>query len=383
MAALFGATSLVALGVAYAPEAGAVAGGATPVLQLTPSSVRVGGQVLVDAESFPPGAAVNVQLCGDGGLDGSAGCDEADTFTAVTSEVGHFAQYLTIGTPPQPCPCVVQAVSPSLGVPATVPITVVGLPSAAPTLPASPSTGPALAITSASLVLDRSLPATFGASVPGTLTFVVRNSSAQPVSLPPLLLKMGPASALHQLAFTPVLGSIPPHQVQRFHFAVNVPRLTWGSYLVTGQFLGLPATASFSVGARMTPWLLILLLALLAAALVEGSIRLAIAVRGLALEPVLLVPGGHPMATLGDDFVIRGYHGREHRPGDRVGDPGHSGTGTRAPVPVPSLAIPRPIPSLDDLGGDVLVQRTVVQQAPAAAQGQSAPRPRSVPEIPI
>ena len=230
---------------------------ATGTLTVAPNAAAVGDRVRVSAFGLQPGTVFDVQLCGDGGLDGSLGCDQAGTFTAVTDRSGHFSQYLVVGNPPAPCPCIVQAIAPGLTSTVSTPITITNLPSASP----KPAPEPALAgLVVVSSALEGSGPWTsvFGGSAHRTLVLTVRNPNRQRVPVPPLVLTSGPSPAPRDVVAHGAMGTLGAAQSRTYRIGVQFPPLASGVYVVRGRFVasatGLPASTPFVATTHLWPW---------------------------------------------------------------------------------------------------------------------------------
>lgn len=124
VAALFGA--LLAL-LALVSPARAVA----PTVTVEPSVVSIGQTVSVNVSGFPDGRAVVVTLCGNQARRGSVDCDLPGSvaFPISRFDDAHITTF-PIGTPPVPCPCVVQVTNTPGSDIAYAPISINGFPTA-------------------------------------------------------------------------------------------------------------------------------------------------------------------------------------------------------------------------------------------------------------
>ena len=120
-----------------------------PVLLLPSTSFVPGESVVVNGSGWTLGA-VNVQVCGNGGLGGSPSCDMPTSRNAQANSAGDFSIMLEIAPPPRPCPCVIVARGLTNEENAVTPIAIEGHPVADRT----PVKGPEDAGTTVSLAIS-------------------------------------------------------------------------------------------------------------------------------------------------------------------------------------------------------------------------------------
>ncbi len=267
------AAFFVVAGPAAFAAAPTTAAAASAHLVLSATTVSVGQQITVAAVDFPPGAEVDVQVCGNGGLAGSTACDEANTFTAETSQTGYFLQDLTIGQPPQPCPCLVEAISPSLAAPVTVPIVITGIPNATPQPFRPPAPTQALDVVSAQLTGSGPWTSLFGGPATRTLVLTVKNPEPQAITVPELVLVKGKAPVPADEVLTPQLGILAAGEQRTYDLQVVYPPFAMGSYEVSGHFAGVSSARTFAASTHLSPWALIVLIIVLAVLLVAATTR--------------------------------------------------------------------------------------------------------------
>ena len=375
---------------AFFTIAGSAAFAATPTtgassahLVLSATTVSVGQQITVAAVNFPPGAEVDVQVCGNGGLAGSTACDEANTFTAETSHSGYFLQDLTIGQPPQPCPCLVEAISPSLAAPVTVPITITGLSTATPQPFRPPAPTQALNVVSAQLSGSGPWTSLFGGPATRTLVLTVKNPESQAITVPELVLVKGKAPAPTDEVLTPQLGVLAAGEQRTYDLQVHYPPFAMGSYEVSGHFAGVSSARTFAASTHLSPWDLIVLIIVLVVLLVAATTR----------EIVYSVQQYRKKRDLqwyDQRLAMAGGVAGTMTP--RVMGGGPAGTGS-VPGPVPSPGGPTSVaPTPPGAGSPGIAGTPPVQQPPPTPQqqqptahvlapqpAQSAPAPRQVP----
>ncbi len=386
------AAVLAGVAVAFFAIAGPAAFASTPTatsaagtarLVLSSTSVSVGQRITVEAVDFPPGAEVDVQVCGNGGLGGSTACDEANTFTAETSHQGYFLQYLDIGQPPQPCPCLVEAISPSLSSPITVPITISGVSTATPQPFRPPAPSQALDIVSAQLTGSGPWTALFGGPATRTLVLTVKNPEPQAITVPELVLVKGKAPSPGDEVLTPQLGILAAGEQRTYDLQVIYPPFATGSYEVSGHFAGVSSDKTFAASTHLSPWALIVLIVVLVVLLVAATTREIVysvqqhrKKRDLQWYDQRLAMAGGVAGTMTPRVMGGGPAGTGSVPGPA---PGPGGPTSMAPNPpgggspgiagTPPVQQPPPTPQ----------EQQPTAHAPAPQPVQPAPAPRQVP----
>ncbi|MEY4338933.1 MAG: hypothetical protein RLZ14_783, partial [Actinomycetota bacterium] len=95
----------------------------TPVLLLPGATWEVGQEMIVRGTGWPRGS-VSVQVCGNAAVNGTADCDMPNSRVVGLGESGELGVKITVGDPPEPCPCVVFARAISSGQSAVTPIAI-------------------------------------------------------------------------------------------------------------------------------------------------------------------------------------------------------------------------------------------------------------------
>lgn len=108
-----------------APNAGTAR--TTPVLLLPGATWEVGQEMIVRGTGWPRGS-ISVQVCGNAAVNGTSDCDMPNSRVVGLGESGELGVKVTVGEPPEPCPCVVFARSIANGQSAVTPIAIKGHP---------------------------------------------------------------------------------------------------------------------------------------------------------------------------------------------------------------------------------------------------------------
>ncbi len=264
---------------------------ATPLLAISPSIVRPGGEVTARAAGLLPDAQWLVLVCGDGGLGSTSDCSQESgvvvasdsNSTVADAGPGGFVARLTVLEPPVPCPCVVAAfeISPRAepAPEALAPIFVSGAPYGAVVAAKTRMPVERIVVNDVRLVDRQSLFATlaewFGGSAVRSLSFDVTNRGSYALSQVPFVLHAGTGPPYsHVLAAAPI-GEIRPGETRRVRGQVSLPALWFGTVRVAGAVGGAPASQHFSVSLTLLPWALIVIAALaLFTAVIATSVAL-------------------------------------------------------------------------------------------------------------
>lgn len=314
-APLFAAASVFVVGVvfvaalvAFSPVSGAAVvgqpGAGGPGLSVQPEQAAVGTAVRVRGSAWTPGAIVQVQICGQRAVHGSADCDTRGGVTARTAPAGTFEAGLTVGAPPTDCPCVLRAVTlpGSGGGPvrhAAVPLAVPGHPVG----PILPEIVPVRAdVVGLELVGGGGWGELFGGSPRRTLVVRLRNSGADPVADAPLVVGWGAGTDPDNLLDAPPSGVVKPGETATYRIAVKLPPASFGTFVVGGRYAGsVPFKTSFTT----CPWgligvndlaALLLLLGVRRALRRRAARRAASRTRGAIASAGASAPAHHRMA---------------------------------------------------------------------------------------
>jgi hypothetical protein len=230
-----------------------------PTLAVTPAAAPVGKTVVVEGRGFPSQTYdVQVQVCGNLGLNGTADCDPAGVRTSF-AVAGGFALNLPVTMPPKPCPCAIVAFSSVLSDVVEVPFSVIGAPEAAPA-PAPPAfEQKTLRLENAKLEGNGGWQSWFGASTTRDLVFTVYNAGTAPVDDPPLVLTAGTGHDPEGVVTPPRVGRLEPGARRTVHATIPIETLSVGSYTVKGRIGNSGADETFRARTSTYPWGLLVL----------------------------------------------------------------------------------------------------------------------------
>jgi hypothetical protein len=258
--------TLAAWAVAAAPESAA---SPAPTLTVTPAAASVGSTVMVRGQGFPPQVYnLQVAVCGNLGLNGTADCNQTSARTTFTGD-GTFALNLPVAMPPTPCPCAIVAFAPAIPDLVTVPFTVIGAPVATPAAPPPAFEQKTLKVENAKLDGSGDWQSWFGASTTRDLVFTIHNTGTAPVDDPPVVLTAGKGNNPGRVVTPPPVGRLEPGARRTVRAAVPLDPLSFGSYTVKGRIGNTGAEQTFRTQFSIYPWglligvLLLLLLLLL------------------------------------------------------------------------------------------------------------------------
>ncbi|MFC9971102.1 hypothetical protein ACFVH6_09400 [Spirillospora sp. NPDC127200] len=267
---LLAAAAAMLPALALAP-ASASAAAPKPGVSVEPGSAAIGTTVRVRGSAWTPGATVQAEVCGAGAVHGSADCDTPRAVTAMVAPTGAFEAGLSVGAPPVPCPCAVRVTTlpGAAGAPATA-----TAPLAVPGHPAGPvlkDVTPVRADLVSAEITGGERGELFGGGPRRTLVLRVRNAGAEPITDAPLVAGWGAGDVPDTPLTVPRTGTLRPGQTATYRIPVELPRASFGRFVVGGRFAGsVPFTASFSA----YPWGLLGANALAALLLLVG-VRLA------------------------------------------------------------------------------------------------------------
>jgi hypothetical protein len=248
-----------------------------PAIAMDPSSAAVGQQVTVRGLSWPAGAQVHVELCGNDARRSTPDCDEAGSVVTAADDSGAFAAAMTIGTPPTPCPCVIRAsgIDSTVGVP--LPVTIEGLPSGDPVVTgaAFPDVTRALQVQGARLAGSDSFAQWFGAAPTRMLELTLKNTGNVAIVEPNITAAVGKGDNPTGIVAIPKVGTLQPGEVKTITVPVDYGALAFGSYTVKGEVAGFAPNGTFAASSSSYPWgLIALAIAGVQALLILGRNRL-------------------------------------------------------------------------------------------------------------
>jgi hypothetical protein len=233
-----------------APVAGAAT--SSPAVSVNPIAAPPGDTVIVRGEELPPSTNVQVQICGNGAVDGSTDCDLATSQEVSTTSQGHFSLSLVVAVPPKPCPCVVMVLDLSSGVAPTTPITVIGAQLGAGQTPVKIRP---LEVVREKIEGTGPWTSWFGASPQRKLILTVHNPNDNIYASPPLVLAIGQNSdtTTHE-ATNQRLATIGPYGTRRYVIPVGFPAFSIGTHQVSGVLGDAGYTTRFEVRSHFFPW---------------------------------------------------------------------------------------------------------------------------------
>lgn len=240
-----------------------VLGAPGPTVEVDRADVRPGDTVTVDLAAWPAGNVL-IELCGNGGVRGSADCAVAAAATTHVNEQGRATAMVTIVKPPIGCPCVISARPVGGGRARTVPVNIEGVPTLTAAQRRRASAGPALDLTVSEVRVSGGGPsaAWLGGPAERTVTFTVRNTGKAPVTDPPLTLAAGRGPEPTGIVDAPEIGTLAPGQERTFNVRVELPGPAFGRYTVVGELTGVDRPVRFTAHTSSYPWGLPILLAL-------------------------------------------------------------------------------------------------------------------------
>jgi hypothetical protein len=243
-----------------APLGAAAQGEDPPVLTVTPPAPSLGEEVTVLGRSFPPSSRLVVELCGNRARRGSADCDQGTAVNAVAGAGGEFAQRMTIGTPPTPCPCVLRATTVDHPVSVALPLSPAGLPTDLNAEEVFPDVVRSARIVEARVTdAGSSWHAWFGVSPERVLHLTIENTGNVAIHDPPVTISAGKGSEPTGVVEPPELGTIEPGEVRTYVVPFELGTLAFGEYTIAGRLIGFGEPVAFAATTTSYPWLLILI----------------------------------------------------------------------------------------------------------------------------
>lgn len=245
---------------------------ARPAVTVRDAAIPPGGTTIVTGSGWPSQALVQVQVCGNLGLDGSADCGLPDARNIGTAQDGTFSTAFTVTLPPSPCPCVVRVNTLTFSDDARTPITIVGAPTSEPkTKTASAEITRYVQITAVQLEGSASWTRWFGAGYWRTLKFTVRNVGDAVVATAQLSVTYGTSEHPTGVVDTPKLPALAPGESTTVRVPVRVDALSIGAHHVRVEVSGFGRPATATIGTSTYPWaLLIVAIAVAQLVLVGG-----------------------------------------------------------------------------------------------------------------
>jgi hypothetical protein len=295
----WGAALLVAGVVAMTIALGAAPAGAqSPTASLQQGQVEPGGEVSVTGAGWPAGQVVQAEVCGNGARNGSLDCNRADAVAFGVGADGRFAATLGVRVPPAPCPCVVALTSPGLTTRLYLPLEIAGVRVDATSRATDDL--PVLAVSDLTLGNAGSPWAVLGLDNDRTATVVVRNVGVRPASGIRVVVTVD-----DEVEVVRILETLPAGASVTVELPVPVPMVSWRSLqaAVTVEVGG--SVAEGSVRFSAVPWALVVLVALVAVAVIGGSLTVLARRRRARSQRADLATAvsaaGPPVASMGPE----------------------------------------------------------------------------------
>jgi hypothetical protein len=270
-----------------------------PTLESNLPSAAFGERVIVSGANWPPNSIVQVQVCGNLGLNGTSDCDSITAVQSGVNTAGAFSAVMIIGNPPVPCPCVFRTFSQATGIAKTLEFTLLGAavdPDGATEIVLPERR---LDITDARIEGSGPWTALFGAPPDRTLVFTVVNNGFVAVNDPSIVLGVGKGSDPEGFVAPPQIDRLEPGESVTLTVDIDLPAFAYGTYAVVGSIPGFETPVAFRAETSHIPWLLLIIPLLILAQLTLLAFRNRVADRIQRSEPV---PTGDQPPS--DDAVI-------------------------------------------------------------------------------
>jgi hypothetical protein len=233
-----------------------------PSALINPAIGKPGDTVIAYGINWPAAAQMSLSVCGNRGLGGSSVCASGGT-TLQADGNGAFSGQITLREPPYPCPCVVQVATPRTTATIALPVTLTGVPSA----PVQD-----LAVdrrVSLDARITGSGPALwswFGGSAERTVEATIENLANEEIPGVQINVSVGKGDDPTDSVTTFDAGAFQPGQVKVVAVPVEIEGPTFGSYTAKVSLTNVDTVNAEAVRATTSvyPWLLILLIVLLA-----------------------------------------------------------------------------------------------------------------------
>lgn len=254
------------LAVSAWASGGIVAAQQPPAIAMDPSTATPGQQVMVRGLSWPGGAQVHLELCGNEGLRGTPDCAQSSSVIATAGPDGAFAAVMVLDTPPVPCPCVLKATGIDSTISVSLPVRIEGLPEMTPEArPAAvPDVSRQLVVLETRLTGESTWSTYFGAAPKRVLHVTVQNIGNVAVTDPNVVIAVGRGEDPTGIVDAPEIGTVQPGESTTMTVPITLDALAFGSYSVVGEIVGFTPPATFEATTSSYPWGLVVL-ALLAA----------------------------------------------------------------------------------------------------------------------
>jgi hypothetical protein len=247
---------LFAIAAAVVGTTGVRSAGAAepPTIELSTTRTAPGDRIEVTGHGWPAGEMVQVVVCGNQALDGSADCNGQGYTMRLAAKDGSFSAGMTAFEPPTPCPCVLKASSYSAG-PVLMPIDLTGVASQAPESRSSRAVprGGGLKVIGADVARGSGWGSLFGASADATLAVTVTNTSDVPIESAAVA-RWGKGSTPTNAIASSGPTRFEPGETVTLEMPFELSPLAVGGYTVAGQLTYGDETATFTTTTSQWPW---------------------------------------------------------------------------------------------------------------------------------
>jgi len=198
---------------------------------------------------------VQVSICGNEALNGTADCNLSSAVSANTNQQGTFNILMRVGKPPVPCPCVLYATSFATITTAKAPFNLGGAPNGnVGVTPASTRS-----VNATLRLVGGGLGSWFGGPARRTLVLSVTNTGTADLTNTPVTLTYGKGENPTTLLAQPSIGTLRAGQTIQYRLPLTFKAPALGQYRVGASFTGLDKITQVSASTSSYPWALIAL----------------------------------------------------------------------------------------------------------------------------
>jgi hypothetical protein len=256
------------LGLASATTASAAARPPALSLKLSAARVKPGDAVAVLGRGWPRAVAFQAALCGNGGVDGNADCDNTSAIVFSSADNGVVEAKLDVTVPPRPCPCVVLVIAQETGRQFLLPVKVVGVPTAAVRSATAFAGRHTITISDVVVRAHRSFGAWLGAPAARTLAFEVHNTGPSAVYNPVVAVRWGKGATPNHVVTSPEMKPLAAGETQHVEVPFRLDGLAFGRFTVVAEVSGAAYPADLRTATSNRPWGLVVLTLIVLAILV-------------------------------------------------------------------------------------------------------------------
>ena len=234
-----------------------------PTATIARSKWSIGDKMIVRGENWPEGK-VNVQICGNLAINGTADCDVAGTRAFGVGSSHSFAGRIVVGGPSAPCPCVVLIGTLFDAQTVLIPIEIRDHPILAGIPTANPDTGLTTVEVSASLSRGRWWRDAIGVSPVRRLTVTLTNTGGNPTGDGIIDITEGKDSPATGFAASIRFESLDPGESTTVAAKFSLDSFAYGTYNLTARVTSPAAGGEITLHTSTFPgWLLVALIILI------------------------------------------------------------------------------------------------------------------------